>query len=149
MFPASATRGLSERFSGLDQAADERRAESGESPARVRFVQLDDEAREFEYEFLSAGEAAAEDLMLACRLTEGASAERLRRLAGPLGVDRVARACGRAVELGLAAWTEGSGLCAGNVSPDNALQSPSLRFAPTHEGWLSGNVLFELFWELA
>lgn len=118
---------------------------------RVRLVQRDDDATAFEAEHLSQREAAAEDLMLACRMTRGVASDLLVRAARVIPADELAAACDRALELGLATWVpetlgvhEGpftsAGVVAGHVRA---------RLAPTHLGWLDGNVLFELFWDLA
>lgn len=116
--------------------------------ARVRTVQRDDAGELVEFEFLIAAEAAAEDLMLGCRLTDGMTAARIRELAAPLGFDRVADVCDRAVALGLAEWRTAAGGPAADVPARMALTRADLSLLPTHRGWLEGNVLFELFWEL-
>lgn len=118
---------------------------------RVRLVQRDDGATAFEAEYLSQREAVAEDLMLACRMTRGVASDLLARAACVIPTGELAAACDRALELGLATWVpetlwghEGpfttSDVVAGHVRA---------RLAPTHLGWLDGNVLFELFWGLA
>lgn len=98
--------------------------------ARIRFKQLDDAGGQFETEELSAREAAAEDLMLACRMTDGISADLLARAARVIPDDELSFACQQAVEKGLAAWDGGA-------------------LRPTHLGWLEGNELFGIFWDLA
>ena len=98
--------------------------------ARIRFKQLDDAGGQFETEELSAREAAAEDLMLACRMTDGISAELLARAARVIPDDELSTACQQAVEKGLAVWGSGA-------------------LRPTHLGWLEGNELFGIFWNLA
>ena len=97
---------------------------------RVRVKQLDDAGVRFETEALTAREAMAEDLMLACRMTVGIPADLLRRAAEVIPAAELRLACERAISLGLATWT-GSAL------------------TPTTLGWLDGNELFELFWDLA
>lgn len=97
---------------------------------RIRFKQLDDAGGQFETEELSAREAAAEDLMLACRMTDGISADLLTRAAGVIPDDELSFACKQAVEKGLAVWDGGA-------------------LRPTHLGWLEGNELFGIFWNLA
>lgn len=97
---------------------------------RVRIKQLDDAGARYEIEALSAREAMAEDLMLACRMTAGIPLDLLRRAAEAIPAADLRRTCERAVSLGLASWT------------GDAL-------APTRLGWLDGNELFELFWDLA
>ena len=106
---------------------------------RVRLVQRDDDATVFEAEYLSQHEAAAEDLMLACRAARAIPA------------DELAVACDRALELGLATWVpETFGVHEGPfTSADVVAGHVRARLAPTHLGWLDGNVLFELFWDLA
>ena len=98
--------------------------------ARIRFKQLDDAGGQFETEELSAREAAAEDLMLACRMTDGISADLLARATGIIPDDELSIACQQAVEKGLAVWVGGA-------------------LRPTHLGWLEGNELFGIFWDLA
>ena len=142
MFDAADACRVSELFSGLE-------SELPGDAARVRTLQRDLEGASFEYEFLSAREAAAEDLMLGCRLTDGMPSGRMRILSEPLGSERVAAACDRAAALGLASWRGTDGKEILNLSARGALEQPGLSFAPTQRGWLEGNVLFELFWELA
>lgn len=98
--------------------------------ARIRFKQLDDAGGQFETEELSAREATAEDLMLACRMTDGISADLLARAARVIPDDELSFACQQAVEKGLAVWDGGA-------------------LRPTHLGWLEGNELFGIFWDLA
>ncbi len=116
--------------------------------ARVRLVQTDDVGRTFDIEELGPREAMAEDLMLACRMTAGIPANLLRRATSVIPADEISRACERAVELGLACWSyDGAPLC--SVPAAEAISDPrNLSLAPTHLGWLDGNVLFELFWGL-
>ena len=118
---------------------------------RVRLVQRDDAATSFEAEYLSQREAAAEDLMLACRMTRGVGSDLLARAARVIPADELVSACDRALELGLAAWVLDAD--DPHVSPvtsaDVIAGHIRARLAPTHLGWLDGNVLFELFWDLA
>lgn len=118
---------------------------------RVRLVQRDDAATAFEAEYLSQREAAAEDLMLACRMTRGVASDLLVRAACVIPTDELAAACDRALELGLATWVpEVLGAHEGPfTSADVIAGRVRARLAPTHLGWLDGNVLFELFWGLA
>ena len=118
---------------------------------RVRLVQRDDVATAFEAEYLSQREAAAEDLMLACRMTRGVASDLLVRAARVIPADELATACDRALELGLATWVpETLGVHEGPfTSADVVAGYVRARLAPTHLGWLDGNVLFELFWDLA
>lgn len=118
---------------------------------RVRLVQRDDAATTFDAECLSQREAAAEDLMLACRMMRGVGSDLLVRSANIIPEDELAAACDRALELGLASWVsddaEGH---AGRVTSKDVIEGRTrARLAPTHLGWLDGNVLFELFWGLA
>lgn len=98
--------------------------------ARIRFKQLDDAGGQFETEELSAREATAEDLMLACRMTDGVSVDLLARAARVIPDDELSFVCQQAVEKGLAVWDGGA-------------------LRPTHLGWLEGNELFGIFWDLA
>lgn len=118
---------------------------------RVRLVQRDDDATAFEAEYLSQREAAAEDLMLSCRMTGGVASDLLVRAACVIPADELAAACDRALELGLATWVpETLGVHEGPfTSADVVAGYVRARLAPTHLGWLDGNVLFELFWDLA
>ena len=118
---------------------------------RVRLVQHDDDAMAFETEYLSQREAAAEDLMLACRMTRGVASDLLVRAAFVIPAGELAAACDRALELGLATWVpETLGVHEGPfTSADVIAGHVRARLAPTTLGWLDGNVLFELFWDLA
>lgn len=118
---------------------------------RVRLVQRDDDAMAFETEYLSQREAAAEDLMLACRMTRGVASDLLVRAAFVIPAGELAAACDRALELGLATWVpETLGVHEGPfTSADVIAGHVRARLAPTPLGWLDGNVLFELFWDLA
>ena len=118
---------------------------------RVRLVQRDDDATAFEAEYLSQREAAAEDLMLACRMTRGIGPDLLVRAACVIPTGELAAACDRALELGLATWVpETLGIHEGPfTSADVIAGHVRARLAPTHLGWLDGNDLFELFWDLA
>lgn len=118
---------------------------------RVRLVQRDDDATAFEVEYLSQREAAAEDLMLACRMTRGVGPDLLVRAARVIPTDELAAACDHALELGLATWVpDGVEGYAGRVASKDVITGRArARLAPTHLGWLDGNVLFELFWGLA
>ncbi len=118
---------------------------------RVRLVQRDDAATAFEAEFLSRLEAAAEDLMLACRMTRGVGSDLLVRAARVIPVDELVSACDRALELGLAAWVPEAGDAReGSIASVDVIAGHiRARLVPTHLGWLDGNVLFELFWDLA
>lgn len=118
---------------------------------RVRLVQRDDGATTFGVEYLTRREAAAEDLMLACRMTRGVASDLLVRAARVIPADELTAACDRALELGLATWVPELGdTHAGSIdSVDVIAGRICARLAPTHLGWLDGNVLFELFWGLA
>lgn len=118
---------------------------------RVRLVQRDDGATTFGVEYLTRREAAAEDLMLACRMTRGVASDLLVRTARVIPADELTAACDRALELGLATWVPERGdTHAGSIdSVDVIAGRTCARLAPSHLGWLDGNVLFELFWGLA
>lgn len=118
---------------------------------RVRLVQRNDDATAFEAEYLTRRESAAEDLMLACRMTRGVASDLLVRAARVIPADELTAACDRALELGLAAWVPEHGdTHAGPIASDDVIAGLTCaRLAPTHLGWLDGNVLFELFWGLA
>ena len=118
---------------------------------RVRLVQRDDGATTFGVEYLTRREAAAEDLMLACRMTRGVTSDLLVRAARVIPADELTAACDRALELGLATWVPERGdTHAGPIASGDVIAGLTCaRLAPTHLGWLDGNVLFELFWDLA
>ena len=118
---------------------------------RVRLVQRDDAATTFDAEYLSRREAAAEDLMLACRMTRGVSSDLLVRAARVIPADELVAACDRALEFGLATWVPEHGDAhAGSIDSIDVIAGRTCAcLAPTHLGWLDGNVLFELFWGLA
>ena len=150
--------GLGRSAAGMLDAEDfDRLAElfPGVSPRgdahRVRLVQRDDAATTFEAEYLSQREAVAEDLMLACRMTRGVEADLLARAANTIPADELTAACDRALDLGLATWAPDTdeGYTGPVTSSDVVAGCARARLAPTHLGWLDGNVLFELFWGLA
>lgn len=118
---------------------------------RERLVQRNDDATAFEAEYLSRREAAAEDLMLACRMTRGVDSDLLVRASCVIPADELTAACDRALELGLATWVSEHGdTHAGPIASVDVIAGRTCaRLAPTHLGWLDGNVLFELFWGLA
>lgn len=97
---------------------------------RVRFVQLDDTAEHITYELLTAREAAAEDLMLGMRRSYGVHASDISHAARVIGGDAVDAAVRTACRRGLARWCDA-------------------RLVPTEEGWLLGNELYGLMWDLA
>ena len=84
----------------------------------------------FEIEELDARQAAAEDLMLAMRMSAGASQGLLERSRAAIGAEAVDAAVGSVVGRGLARWSQG-------------------RLVPTQMGWLLGNELYGSFWELS
>ena len=150
--------GLGRSAAGMLDAEDfDRLAElfPGVSPRgdahRVRLVQRDDTATSFEAEYLSRREAAAEDLMLACRMTRGVGSDLLMRAARDIPTGELASACDRALELDLATLVSESGDPRSGIvtSSDVIAGRIRARLAPTRLGWLDGNVLFELFWGLA
>lgn len=118
---------------------------------RVRLVQRNDDATAFEAEYLTHREAAAEDLMLACRMTRGVASDLLVRAARVIPAEELTAVCDRALELGLAAWVPEHGdTHAEPISSVDVIAGRArARLAPTHLGWLDGNMLFELFWDLA
>ena len=118
---------------------------------RVRLVQRDDAASAFDAEYLSQREAAAEDLMLACRMTRGVGSDLLVRATRVIPTGELTAACDRALELGLATWVSESGDHRSGIVMSSEVIAGRIRarLAPTHLGWLDGNVLFELFWGLA
>ena len=116
--------------------------------ARIRVLQTDDAASAFEIEQLGIREAMAEDLMLACRMTRGIPQELLLRASAVFGKQIVADTCARAIELGLATWEAPDGENYVDASSGGVDLSPGA-LAPTQQGWLEGNELFGLFWNLA
>ncbi|MFR2030317.1 MAG: hypothetical protein ACLS3M_02150 [Collinsella sp.] len=117
---------------------------------RVRLVQRDDDATAFEAEYLTRREAAAEDLMLACRMTRGVASDLLVRAARVIPADELTAACDRALELGLATWAPEHGDT--HVGPIASchrrphLCPPGAADPPGLARW---KCLFELFWGLA
>lgn len=85
----------------------------------------------FSVELMSAGQAAAEDLMLGMRLVDGPDPMVLARAQEALGTSRVNAAMAHVVSEGLASW------------------APNGRIAPTKSGWLLGNELYGEMWDLA
>lgn len=116
--------------------------------ARIRVLQTDDAASAFEIEQLDIREAMAEDLMLACRMTRGIPQELLLRASAVFGKQIVADTCARAIELGLATWGAPDGENYVDASSGGLDLFPGA-LAPTQQGWLEGNELFGLFWNLA
>lgn len=116
--------------------------------ARIRVLQTDDAASAFEIEQLGIREAMAEDLMLACRMTRGIPQELLLRASAVFGKQIVADTCARAIELGLATWGAPDGENYVDASSGGVDLFPGA-LAPTQQGWLEGNELFGLFWNLA
>ena len=108
--------------------------------ARVRLVQGDDAGTAFEGEVLTPREALAEDLMLGMRMTAGVSEALIARARELLGSRCVDAAVREALERGLARWTE---------EPLPGADACGRRLAPTDDGWLLGNELYGLFWDLA
>lgn len=116
--------------------------------ARIRVLQTDDAASAFEIEQLDIREAMAEDLMLACRMTRGIPQELLLRASAVFGKQIVADTCARAIELGLATWGAPDGENYVDASSGGVDLFPGA-LAPTQQGWIEGNELFGLFWNLA
>lgn len=116
--------------------------------ARIRVLQTDDAASTFEIEQLGIRKAMAEDLMLACRMTRGIPQELLLRASAVFGKQIVADTCARAIELGLATWEAPEGENYVDASSGGVDLFPGA-LAPTQQGWLEGNELFGLFWNLA
>ena len=87
-------------------------------------------AQSFSLEFLTEGQAAAEDLMLGARLVEG------------LHPGLVEHATQALPPGSLAACLEG-------LRRDGLLTMREGRLAPTESGWLLGNELYERLWDLA
>ena len=116
--------------------------------ARIRVLQTYDAASAFEIEQLDIREAMAEDLMLACRMTRGIPQELLLRASAVFGKQIVADTCARAIELGLATWGAPDGENYVDASSGGVDLFPGA-LAPTQQGWLEGNELFGLFWNLA
>ena len=139
--PDGATRALGRSAAGMLDAGDFDRL-AGLFPGvssrgvayRVRLVQRDDDATAFETEYLSQREAAAEDLMLACRMTRGIASDLLVRAACVIPTGELAAACDRALELGLATWVpETLGVHEGPFTSADVLAGHvRARLAPTH-----------------
>ncbi len=119
-----------------------------DNAARIRLVQTDDAASVFEIEQLSSREAIAEDLMLACRMTRGIPQDLLFRASALFGKQIVSDTCARAIGLGLATWAVSDGEHYFDTSSEREDFFPGA-LVPTKQGWLEGNELFGLFWNLA
>ncbi|MBS5477485.1 MAG: coproporphyrinogen III oxidase family protein [Coriobacteriia bacterium] len=116
-------------------------AASEDHIARVR-IRLTDNARRLTdavrenaplhiaVETLSKREALAEDLMLGMRMSAGVGTDLLARARGVMGT---------ALDAALADVE----------ARDLAIRTPEGRLAPTEQGWLLGNELYEAFWDLA
>ena len=87
------------------------------------------EALHVDLELMDARQAAAEDLMLGCRLATGVGPDLLAYAGGIMGGD-LEEAVRRVVARGLAACQRG-------------------RLVPTHQGWLLGNELYGEMWDLS
>lgn len=132
MLDRPAYESLREAF-GLPAVADD--------SARIRFVQTTDAlpggnegAPVYDVEEMTAREAAAEDLMLGMRMARGVDEDLLARARCAIGARALDAAVDAALERGLAAWADADGV---------------RRLVPTHEGWLLGNELYGIFWDLA
>ena len=84
----------------------------------------------FSLEFLTEPQAAAEDLMLGARLTEGLDPGLLDHAAGVLPAGSLRT-------------------CLDGLVSDGLLTERGGRLAPTERGWLVGNELYERLWDLA
>ena len=128
-----ATYGSLREVLGLPAACD--------TAARIRFVQTTDalpgvgaDAPAYDVEEMTAREAAAEDLMLGMRMARGVDEGLLARAREVIGAGALDAAVDEALHRGLAVWADADG---------------AHRLAPTHDGWLLGNELYGLLWNLA
>lgn len=96
-----------------------------------RYAQTPLDELELSLEFLSAREAVAEDLMLGMRMSKGAGPELVARL-DELTQGAATKTLHTAEEKGLVTY-----------NPQN------LRWQPSERGWLMGNELFGMIWDLA
>ena len=127
----------------------------------------------YEVERLTAREATAEDLMLGMRLSDGLSRAQLRAAASLVGEKPLRRAIETACAEGLAVWKHAASPtafqeeqcadarsdCGGTLESEKRIgaravanssdRSNSDRLVPTRDGWLLGNELYGLFWDLA
>lgn len=86
---------------------------------------------DFDFEFLTREEAAAEDLMLGFRLSAGPNTACIKHACEVFGDDKIHRCFETLFDKGLILLTEdGTRLC------------------PTEQGWLMGNALYEEIWDL-
>ena len=99
--------------------------------ARIRLVQRDDAARRFDAEFLTERGSVAEDLMLGMRMTAGVGPRLMSRAQRVFG-HAFSNACATAQAEGLARLDDATGA-----------------LVPTERGWLMGNELYGLMWDLA
>ncbi len=140
---------LDRLFPCPETAARAGKADAG-APARIRYVQRDDAGTTFDFEALSAREAIAEDLVLGMRMTRGVSEALLEQASAVIGTQDVERALEQALQQGLACWqpdtaADNAHRTAGTV----AAAGGARRLVPTERGWLLGNELYGLFWDLA
>ena len=152
-------------FEGQDH--DVCRSDDASGPSRVRFTQGEDLSVEdeltadmFEVETLTAREAAAEDLMLGARLRAGIPYTTICRAVDAIGERAVFGAIHAALERDLLCLDSDAYVVKSKRELTINAQFDKDKFVnyvgyrdcglkPTHKGWLLGNELFELFWNLA
>lgn len=114
--------------------------------SRIRMVQLDDEGTAFDVETLSSREALAEDLMLGARMSRGISYDLLRRAAAVIPPSRLLETLKEAVDLGLLGLSDSWDSLEATLSCDVSRSGPCAM--PTRQGWLMGNQLYGMLWDL-
>lgn len=114
--------------------------------SRIRVVQLDDDGASFDSEVLSSREAIAEDLMLGTRMSRGISYDLLRRAAAVIPTSRLLGALTEAVDHGLLSLSDSWDALEAAVAGDASRCGPCS--VPTRRGWLMGNQLYGLLWDL-
>lgn len=114
--------------------------------SRIRVVQLDDDGLAFDSEGLTLREALAEDLMLGARMSCGISYDLLRRAAAGMPPSSLLRAFREAVDDGLLrladSWDDFEAVVRGDAARGGSCAMPTSR------GWLMGNRLYGMLWDL-
>lgn len=117
-----------------------------EDASRIRLVQLDDDGTSFDNEMLSLRESIAEDLMLSARMSRGVSYDLLRRAAAGISPSSLLSAFREAVDDGLLCPVDSLGDIEAAARGDGSRSGPCA--IPTQRGWLMGNRLYGLLWDL-
>lgn len=114
-------------------------AQAAQAPAnQAQAIQAPASNLSYELEGLTYEQSVAEDLMLASRLANGLNEAIIARAQDALGAKKVTSVLHALCDQGLLHRPQcPKGRSAGGL------------FAPTHKGWLLGNVMFSRLWDLA